>query len=301
MSKNLQFFFITLLVSLPFWWGVNIFGKNLEDFLGLQFYQSPQVFSAQVLPPPLPNSKKEIPEIEAKATLSVKIDKIGNQKIIFEKNANEVLPIASLTKLMTALIVLENYDLYQELIVSREAIDQPEDFGQLKVGERLSVENLLYIMLIESSNDAAYTLADLISQEAFVDLMNIEAKFLELNNAHFADPAGYLPENFSTAKDLVKFTHYLLEKKPEIFEITRVSEFDLYDPEGIFHHRLINTNELLKDYPQIIGGKTGETSKARQCFLLILKSPRDNSILINIILGSEDRFGEMKKLIEYAR
>jgi len=298
MSKNINFFLIALLISLPFWWEVNIFEEYLENFLFLKNYQSNQVFSAQILSPSLSSPKKEFPEIKAKSALSVKIDKFGNQKVIFEKNPEEVLPIASITKLMTALIVLENYDLSQKIKISQKAIDQPESFGQLKIGEQLSVENLLYIMLIESSNDAAYALSDLIGEDAFVDLMNIESKFLGLRNTHFADPAGYLPENYSTAKDLVKLANYLLEKKPEIFEITKLSEFDLYDPEGIFHHRLINTNKILKDYPRIIGGKTGETSQAKQCFLLIMKD-QEGSLLINVILGSEDRFGEMKELINY--
>lgn len=300
MSRNLKFFLISFLISLPFWWGLNFFIQYLEDFFFPLFYQSPEIFTAQVLPENLLDQKENL-EIGAKSALSVKIDKFGNQKIIFEKNPDQILPIASLTKLMTALVVLENYDLSQEIKISKEAIDQPEDFGFLRVGERLSVENLLYILLIESSNDAAYALSDLISQEAFVDLMNIEAKFLGLKNTHFVDPGGWGAQNYSNARDLVKFSQYLLEKKPIIFEITKIAEFDLYDPEGIFHHRLLNTNKILKEYPQIIGGKTGETLLAGKCLLLVVKAPEEGSFIINVILNSENHFGEMEKLIDWTR
>ncbi len=299
MSKNIKFFFIAFLINLPFWWGVNIFEKYLEDILFSQFYQPPaQFFLAQISS--IQNPEKEIPEIAAASALSIKIYKNGNQKIIFEKNPNQIWPIASLTKLMTALIAIENYDLSQKLQVSKKAIEQPEDSGQLKVGEELSVENLLYLSLIESSNDSAFALTGLIGEEGFVDLMNLEAKYLGLRSTHFTDPTGYSVESYSTAKDLVLLTNHLIEKRPMIWEISAFSEFDLFTPDGIFHHRLLNTNQLLTEYQEIIGGKTGYTTKAGYCLLLVLENPEDNSIFINVILGSVNRFEEMRKLINYA-
>ena len=299
MSQNLKFFFIAFFLSLPLWWGINFFGEFTEEFFFNRFYQPNQLLSAQVLPSSFFNPKEEPPVIEAKSALSVRIDKSGKQKIIFEKNPDEILPIASLTKLMTALIVLENYEPFEKVMITQAATAQPEDIGQLKIGETLTIENLLYILIIESSNDAAYALSDLIGEKAFVDLMNIEAKFLGLENTHFVDPGGWGKGNYSTARDLAKFSQYLLERKPKIFEISRIQEFDLYDSDGIFHHRLLNTNELLKEYSQIVGGKTGYTSRAKGCFLLIIKDPGDNSLIINVILGSDERFLEMKKLINW--
>lgn len=301
MSKNIKFFFAAFLISLPFWWGINVFGKSLEDFLFLSFYYqpSPQVFLAQVSLPSFQAPEKEIPEIEARSAMSVKIKKNGNQEILFEKNSNQILPIASLAKLMTALVVLENYNLSQQLEVSKKAIEQPEDFGKLKIGEHLSTENLLYLALIESSNDSAFTLSELIGQEGFVDLMNLEVEDLGLKNTYFVDPTGYSTENYSTVKDLVNLARYILEERPIIWEISAFPEFGLYTPDGVFHHQLSNTNQLLGEYPEIIGGKTGYTNEAGGCILLILKSSKDE-IFINVILGSENRFEEMKKLIDYA-
>jgi D-alanyl-D-alanine carboxypeptidase len=301
MSRNFKFFSIAFLVSFLFWAGFNILANNFEDFLFTEVYQvPPQLFLAQVNPSTLQSLKKEVPEITAKSAISVKIDKLGAERIIFEKNPDKILPIASLTKLMTALVALNYYDSSLIVRVSKEAVGQPENFGQLKVGERLSVENLLYITLIESSNDSAYALSELISREAFVDLMNAEARELNLADTHFTDPTGYEPQNLATARDLVKLSQYLLNKRPEIWEITTLPGFELYDPAGIFHHRLSSTNEILDEFSAIIGGKTGYTPEAGGCFILILENKRTGNILINVILGSENRFEDTKSLINYA-
>lgn len=302
MSRNIKFFFAAFLISLPFWWGVNVFEKNLENFLFFSFYYQPpppQVFLAQVSQQFFQSSEKEIPEIEAKSAISVKINKNGSQEILFEKNPDQILPIASLTKLMTALVVAKNYDFSQQLEVTKEAVEQPEEFGDLKIGEYLSVENLLYLVLIESSNDSAFILSELIGQDGFVGLMNLEAEYLGLFGTHFVEPTGYSAENYSTAKDLANLAKYIIKNKAIVWEISSLSEFDLYTPDGVFHHQLSNTNQLLKEYPEIIGGKTGYTEEAGGCIILILKNSKDE-VFINIILGSKNRFEEMKKLIEYS-
>lgn len=302
MSRNIKFFFAAFLISLPFWWGMNVFEKNLEDFLFFSFYYKPpppQVFLAQTSRQFFQAPEKEIPKIEARSAILVKINKNGSQEILFEKNSDQILPIASLTKLMTALVVTENYNLSQQLEVTKEAVEQPEEFGDLKIGELLSVENLLYLVLIESSNDSAFTLSELIGQDGFVDLMNLEAEYLGLFGTHFVGPTGYSAENYSTAQDLVNLAKYIIKNKAIIWEISSLSEFGLYTPDGVFHHQLSNTNQLLKEYPEIIGGKTGYTEEARGCVISILKNSKDE-VFINIILGSENRFGEMKKLIEYS-
>ncbi|HDZ54611.1 MAG TPA: D-alanyl-D-alanine carboxypeptidase [Candidatus Nealsonbacteria bacterium] len=302
MSRNLKFFFIAFSASIFIWAGMNILTDNLEDFLFSEVYRlSSQPLLAQINLQVSRNLDKETPEIEAKSVISVKIDKQGNEKIIFEKNSDEILPIASLTKLMTAFVALEYYDSSEMARISKEAVAQPEDFGQLKVGERLSVENLLYITLIESSNDSAYALSELMSKEAFVDLMNIEAEYLGLKNTYFTDPAGYDSENHSTVQDLVKFARYLLDKRPEIWEITVNPEFELYDLDGVFHHQLLTTNEIINEFPEIIGGKTGYTLEAKGCLILVLKDKRTENIFINVILRSDNRFEDMKKLINYVR
>ncbi|MBZ9578723.1 D-alanyl-D-alanine carboxypeptidase [Patescibacteria group bacterium] len=305
MTKNLKYFLITFLISLPFWWGTNLLERNLEDlFFWQEVMKHPQVFIAQVNFGGIKKNfefKEETENLQIKAdsAISVWLDLKNQEKILFEKEIDKTLLIASLTKLMTANVVLEYYpDLSQTIEISREAVFQEENSGNLQIGERLSVENLLYIMLIESSNDASYSLAERIGEEGFVDLMNLEAKYLGMENSHFIDSTGISPENQSSVKDLVALTKQLLEK-PLIWEILEKSEFDLYGPDGIFHHKLLNTNELLGEIPKILGGKTGFLPEAKGCFLLVLETPKNKGFLINVILGAENKFEEMEKLIDW--
>lgn len=302
--ENLKYFFVAFLLSLPFWWGMNLLEKSLGDlFFWQEIAKSPQIFTAQVNirqfeTKKIPNLPEDGPlAIQAESVVSVWISPENQEKILFEKDADKILPIASLTKLMTAHVALEYYpDLSQTIEISQEAVFQTEDFGNLKIGEHLSVENLLYIMLIESSNDAAFSLVEIIGQEGFVDLMNLEAKYLGMGDSHFVDPSGVLAENKSSAKHLVILTKQLLER-PLIWKILGKPEFDLYGPDGVFHHKLLNTNELLGKIPEILGGKTGFLPEAKGCFLLVLEVPKNKGFLVNVILGAENKFEEMEKLI----
>jgi len=316
-DKKLKIFLITFILSLPFWWGINILTNNLENFWYWQeIANNPQILAAQINQQTMETKARELKikktqterlanlEIEANAVISVEIDRQGNEKILFEKNSQQPLPIASLTKLMTANIVVEYFDLNQPIKISPQAIQQPEDFGKLEPGQVLTVKNLLYVLLIESSNDAAFALTETMGREGFVGLMNSESKDLGLKNTYFGNPTGLNFDNedlnnYSSAKDLMKLTKYLLEKRPLLREIFGLREYDLYLANGRYHHKLLTTNELLKEpsiwQNRIIGGKTGETHRAGDCLLLVLDTP--NGFLINVILGTEDRVKEMKKLL----
>ncbi len=301
MTKNLKFFLIALILSFPFWWGTNIGQENLEEFLFQREITSNQeILAAQASQIILEKKLVENLQIEARAAISVLIRPGETPKILFEKNKDKKLPVASLVKLMTAHLVLKNYNLSEEVKISSPAVLQPEEFGKLKVGQTLSVKDLLYPLLIESSNDAAFALAEVIGQKKFVDLMNLEAERLGLENTYFANSTGLDPWgqnnaiSYSTTEDLVKLTKYLLKEKPLIWEILSTAKINIYGQE------LINTNKLLNKIPGIIGGKTGETPRAGGCLLLVLPAPENQGYLINIILGSstsENRFEEMKKLI----
>ena len=301
MSKNLKIFLVSLLLSAFFWGGFNVLAPSLAGGINNgKDRLAPQNFSAQVLPQTLPPViEKAKPEIGAKSAFAIRIDKKGNDKIVFEKNPDEILPIASLTKLMTAWVASEYYGPSQLTTMSWEAVNEVEDFGQLRIGENLSVENLVYIMLIESSNDAARALSEIIGDKGFVNLMNIEAKSLGLASTHFIEAYGLSPKNYSTARDFANFSKHLLQEKSEIWEITKKAEYNLYDPDGIFHHTLLSTDDLLKEFPQIIGGKTGFTYEAKGCLIIISKDEKSENTFVNVILGSDDRFGDMRKLIEY--
>jgi len=310
-------------LSLPFWWGINILAKDVEDFWFQQkIVKNPEILTAAISQKILERKIKELEleklreerlenlEIEARAAISVEVDSQGKERILFEKDSQKPLAVASLTKLMTALIVFdldETYSSSQTITITREAVEQEgsSKYGDLKVGENLSVEALFYTMLIESSNDAAFALSQLIGQEGFVDLMNLYAKNLGLEKTYFVNPTGLEPDNLqepkniSAARDIVKLTKYILKNYPQIFEITANQSYEVLKPDGSLHHFIPeNTNKLLGEIPEIIGGKTGWGIEAGGCLLLVLDDPNTSKYYINIVLGAKDRFAEMRKLID---
>lgn len=330
MPMKVKYFLISFILSLPFWWAVNSFEKNIQDFVfWSEVRKNSQTFTAQLVQTnqieeidnvdhslkPLRNWEVDDLRLNAKSAISVLIDPGNQNKVLFRKESDKNLPIASLTKLMTALVVLENYDPSWIVKISQNAVTQEGDSGQFKVGETFRVKNLLYPLLIESSNDAAQALSEIMGEKNFIESMNLKAKELGMENTYFANPMGVDPEkmgdsiNYSTTEDLVKLTEYLL-KKHEILEFISKKEFDLYSPDNVLHHRLYNTNILLGKIPQVIGGKTGWSYKAEGCFLIIMEKPTTNNnnsntktendgYLVNIVLGSQDRFGEMERQIDW--
>lgn len=307
---------ISFILSLPFWLWINNFAESLEDFY------FPEILSAEINQAILQKNLKterlrtqalQELQIEAKAAISVKVNNKGDERILFEKNSQKPLPIASLTKLMTGLVVFdldETYNFSQLISITKQAVGQEggSKYGDLIIGENISVENLVYIMLIESSNDAAFALTQPIGEKAFVDLMNLYAKDIGLKNTYFNNPTGLEPDelnepkNISTARDIVKLTKYILKNYPQIFKITTNQSYEVLKPDGTSHHFIPqNTNELLGEVEGIIGGKTGWAPAAGGCLLLVLDDPDTDSYFINIVLGAHDRFAEMRKLINAIR
>jgi len=300
----IRVFFISFLLSSTFFVGINIFQKNLENFFYAQIGKPFEEISLVKVP------KKENLELNAKSAISLRINKNGKEKIIFEKNPNEILPIASLTKLMTALIVLEDPESYQFskiVTISKEAASQEDvpEGGNLKFGEKVSVKKLLDLMLIHSSNDAAFALAEEIGINNFVERMNRKAKILGILNTHFVNPTGLDPEslhylkeaksyfNYSTANDLVKLAKYILNEFPLIYEISIGKPY--YQIKNGFSDLVLNF--------YLIGGKTGYTDEAGGCMILVLENEKGTRF-INLILGTknaQDRIEEMQKIINFIK
>lgn len=237
--------------------------------------------------------------LNAESAIVVKTNFLTPSQVIFEKDKDKQLTVASLTKLMTAVVAVQDYLPTQNIIVSKDASLQKGAQGALLEGDSFSVENLIYIMLIDSSNQAAFALSDEMGEQEFVVKMNQAAKNIGLTNTFFTDPTGLSPNDFSTSQDLVQLTEYILKNYPQIFNISTIKEVALYKSDGTFYGVLKNTNQLLGEIPEIIGGKTGFTTDAKGCLLLVTKNPDSNDYLFYVILGSGDRFGEMKKLINW--
>lgn len=244
------------------------------------------------------------PELNEKAGIAVFFDKTGKENILYQKNIQEKLPIASLTKLMTAIVVIDNYDLNKTVEVSKSAVDAPEEVGRLKVGERMTIEGLLDLALMVSSNDAAQALAEVMGSEKFVQLMNKKAKEIGLLNTHFTSAHGFEPENYSTAEDLALLTQYSIIHYPQIWKILGTQQMTIVgtDPAGnSINHSPNNTNKLLgEDY--VLGGKTGYTEEAGDTMILAMKAPgiaEGNIVLILLGLGVAERIPRNKNFYDW--
>lgn len=221
-------------------------------------------------------------------------------KILYEKNAYEKMYPASVTKVLTAIIVLENCELTDIAKVSYNAImSVPVGYSHayLQLDEELTIEQLLNMLLINSANDAANVLAEHVagSIESFSTMMNTRATELGCKNTHFTNPSGIHDENhYSTAYDLALMTKYAM--KNETFRSIVSSETCSISQTNKYEARVLkNTNLLLRQdgsssgenyyYKYAIGVKTGFTEKAKNC--LIAAAERDNLELISVMLGAE--------------
>lgn len=296
-------FFVILFIVMSFGGVQSFFIGKGQSTLTAGLEASASNITNTVIPQnsyPLRNWDIENLKIQAPAAISVQI---GNEKdkVLFAKNETQKLPVASLTKLMTTLVVLENYDLDQKIVISEAAMGQEGVQGVLKAGEVLSVKDLLYITLIESSNRAAYALSEVMGARGFVNTMNETAQRLGLANTHFTDSTGLSSQSYSTAEDIVILSKYLSQTYSLFNQIINTKEYDLYLTNGQLHHTLSNTNKLLGSMPEIIGGKTGWTNEAKGCFMVIEEFGQTGNYIISVVLGSDDRFSEIKNVIDWVK
>ncbi|NIM47218.1 MAG: hypothetical protein GTN40_03610 [Candidatus Aenigmarchaeota archaeon] len=247
--------------------------------------------------PSLPQKSPHYTEMSIQANSSLVVDKkIGN--ILFSKNENQPLKIASLTKIMTAIVVLKNSSLDQVVTVSG-LYPLPEDNMGITNGEQIKVEDLLHGLLIGSANDAAVALAIWLagSVEGFVEMMNNEAKNLDLDNTNFTNPTGfdYPDGGYSTVHDLAKLVRFALNNE-KFREIVGKQFYIAESVDKNIIHSISTTNWLL-DNQLVFGVKTGKTAGAGECLIALAKSNKNE--IIAIVLKSPDRFGETRKLINW--
>ena len=219
--------------------------------------------------------------------------------VISQKNADKKLYIASITKMMTCLLALENGNMADTLFITSDVFITKDSRVRLGDGYRLS--NLVYEMMMVSDNDAAYAIAKHIGGDTltFCDMMNQKAQYLGMDSTHFANPNG-MPnnDNYSSANDLVKLSRYCMCNS--VFsQIVGTAEADLPLVDGR-HLPCLNTNQLLTTYEGCIGIKTGFTRQAGNC--LASAATRDGTTLYLVLLGSRSmssRFKESAILLDY--
>jgi serine-type D-Ala-D-Ala carboxypeptidase (penicillin-binding protein 5/6) len=227
-------------------------------------------------------------------------------KVLYQKDADVQLPPASTTKVLTAILTLESQKRFNDLLtVSKAATRVPASKLYLKPGQTVSVEDLLYGVLLASANDASVVLAEGIggSVERFAQIMTKKAHDLGATNTHFSNPHGLTAaDHYSTARDLALIFRYAM-KNPIFRQIvhTKMSSVrSVSAGKKSARARLIsvrNHNRLLWNYDGAIGGKTGYTFAAQKCFVGAVE--RNGVTLIVSLLGSRDLWGDTKRLLEY--
>ncbi len=223
------------------------------------------------------------------------------ESLLYSKQTELKLPIASLTKIMTAVIALENLNLKDEVIVTKSAATIGEGTMGLSTGEKLTVEELLYGLLLQSGNDAGETLAQTseFGREGYIHLMNKKAEDLGLSNTRFTNPSGLQGdgEQYSTVSELVILTNYAMQN-PTFRKI--VATYNHKIPATKLHKEfnLFNETNLLTTYPGVRGVKTGFTDEAGMCLVSYLDY--NGHQIIAVLLNSQNRREEMASLLDYS-
>lgn len=288
--------------------------------LGLFIYHEKS--QARIISSPLPDSlsKKENPEVSSldfwlpslfglfgtetdKPQLSAKsalVYDITDEETIYEKNSKERLPMASLTKIMTAIVVIDHKREDDRYTVPPEALVGENTIG-LSSGEIMSLEELLYGVFMYSANDAAETLAiNSLGRNKFIKAMNDKAKALGLENTNFTNPTGLEGDGsqYTTAYDLLVLARYAVSNYPQIVKASETVEHHLPETEDHYAYDLYNQLNLVTTYPGVKGLKDGYTPEAGLCLVTYLDY--EGHKIIAVILGSENRREEMKELLDYS-
>jgi D-alanyl-D-alanine carboxypeptidase len=253
---------------------------------------------APLAPPSEVNSAPDpgVPRLSAEAWM---LYDAGADLVIASRNAEAERPMASVTKIMTALVVVDQADLDDETRISASAADVGESEIGLVRGELWTVRDLLAAVLVRSANDAAMALAEYVggSVAGFADLMNQKAADLGLEHSHFTNPHGLDEEDhYTSAGDLVLMARALLADE-YLARLVRTKLITFKpDPSGV-DRRAPNTNQLLGVYPGVVGIKTGFTNEAGRVLVSALE--RNGRTLIAVVMGSEDHFADARALLEY--
>lgn len=246
------------------------------------------------------DTENNIEDIDINSRSCVVLDR-KSKTILFGKNENKQVKMASTTKIMTAIVIIENYDLNKEITVSKKAAGTGGSRLGLRTGDKITVHDLLYGLLLRSGNDAAVALAETVggSIEGFAELMNQKAKELNLKNTHFESPHGLDSDgHYTTAYELALITDYALQNST-FAKIVGTKNYTITIND--YPKALTNTNELLGNLNGVYGVKTGFTNGANRC--LVSSCKRGDMDIICVVLGADTknfRTQDSIKLIEYA-
>ena len=235
--------------------------------------------------------------ISTSARSAILMDTDSN-RILYEKNINEIRSVASISKIMTAIVAIESGKMKKEVTVGDE-IDSSYGSGiYLQKGEKLKLEDLVYGLMLRSGNDAALAIANYVggSVDRFVELMNKKAQEIGMKNTTFNNPSGLDQDkgNYSTAYDMAILTSYAMKNK-EYRKITGTKKYTLKTNKNVYSW--INKNKLLKLYKYTTGGKTGFTEKARRT--LVSTATKNDTNLVVVTLNDGNDWEDHQNLFEY--
>lgn len=236
--------------------------------------------------PKLTVSTEELPTLTASSVVAIDLK---TKTVVASKEPDKVLPIASITKLFTALAVTRTFAMDEVATVSPYDVWSPEPFGKLQIGEEYTHRELLFPLLLESSNDAA-ALFERVSDDAVIDEMNKVASEIGLLNTKFSDASGLASSNVSTASEVATYLSYLSANEPHILDITRLPQYV-----GPYTGWLNNSPVFGDDYE---GGKHGYTIEAGRTLGAIFSLPigETNRDFVLVVLGSKDIVSDTKSL-----
>lgn len=241
---------------------------------------------------------KELPKLDTHAETASLID-VSSGRILYSKDGDKEMRIASLTKIMTALVAVEESDLKSMVTVSKNAAGKEGSSLYLKLGERMTLENMLYGLMLRSGNDAATAIAEHVggSEEGFVFLMNQKAEEIGLRHTQFKNPHGLDSEgHYSTANDMAKLTAYALHNA-DFKRIVGTQQKKAPNPNESWDYNWLNKNKMLRLYEGADGVKTGYTKKAFRC--LVSSATREGQQLAAVTLNDGDDWNDHAKMLDY--
>lgn len=237
--------------------------------------------------------------ISDSAVSSILVD-TDSGRILYSKNSNHVQSVASISKIMTAIVAIESGKLKKTVTIDESVLKAYGSGIYVKVGEKLTLEDLLYGLMLRSGNDAALAIADFVGGDVgkFVKMMNEKANELGMKNSIFHNPSGLDEEaekgNFSTATDMAKVTSYAMQN-PTFRKIAGTKKYVLKTNKNTYVWH--NKNKLLNTYQYTTGGKTGFTKKARRT--LVSTASKDGLNLVAVTLNDGNDFTDHKNMHEY--
>jgi D-alanyl-D-alanine carboxypeptidase (penicillin-binding protein 5/6) len=246
----------------------------------------------------LPKKTWAAEAIQTHAQAAALID-VTSGVVLYSKMGDKQMRIASLTKVMSAIVSIEQGDLSDSVTTSKKAAGREGSSIYLKLGEQMSLQHLLYGLMLRSGNDAATAIAEHVggTEEGFVYLMNEKAEMLGMLHSHFMNPHGLdVNDHYSTANDMALLTAYAL-KNPIFQEIVQTKLKKVPNPNESWGYLWANKNKMLSLFPGADGVKTGYTKRALRC--LISSATRDGQQLAVVTLNDSDDWADHSRLLNY--